>query len=124
MNGPVHVGKEDVCIYIYSVVKEGVGMDGALHISLHFYVFLPLFVHFLARHPYISFHFSVFLLLLLLLFSIIHTVVSLYSGRELSKHFLSRFGAKCFARFTVAKAALVHEIHFGSPEDIKRSVRI
>ena len=51
-------------------------------------------------------------------------ILSLYSGRELSKHFLSRFGAKCFTRFTVAKAALVQEIHFGSPEDIKRSVRI
>ena len=109
---------------IYSVVKEGVGMDGALHISLHFYVFLPLFVHFLARHPYISFHFSVFFCCCCCCFQL---YIQWYHYTQVGSYpsvFLSRFGAKCFARFTVAKAALVQEIHFGSPEDIKRSVRI
>ena len=41
--------------YIFSQRSKDVGMDEALYTYHHFY--LSLFVYFLARHSYISFHF-------------------------------------------------------------------
>ena len=41
--------------YIFTPLGKDVGMDEALYTYHHFY--LSLFVYFLARHSYISFHF-------------------------------------------------------------------
>ena len=41
--------------YIFALLWKGVGMDEALYIYHHFYP--SLFVYFLSRHSYISFHF-------------------------------------------------------------------